>query len=248
MRRNGLRTANEVTLRGLFRRRAPVPARPRAALRTDVGRVRKINEDRVLDRGDAGLWAVADGMGGMRSGDVAAQAVVDALAGLETVSADGIAGALGEASAAIHAQGGGQSGATIVAALVADGQATILWAGDSRAYQVRGSKVRQITRDHSFVQEMVDRGLIDAAEADSHPRANVITRAVGVAESLELDRLEIELAAGDRLLLCSDGVSRSLDLADLARAEPLDALADRLLAAALERDGSDNASLVLIEV
>jgi serine/threonine protein phosphatase PrpC len=235
-----------------FRRRAPTAApiavAPRAAPRTDVGRVRKINEDRVLDRGENGLWAVADGMGGMRAGDVAAQTVVDLLAGLELVSPDAITQVLQAANATIHATGGGTSGATIVAAHVAGDAATILWAGDSRAYQVRAGKVRQVTRDHSFVQDMVDRGLIEAADADSHPRANVITRAVGVAADLQLDRVSLALEAGDRLFLCSDGVSRSLDLADLARAEPIDVLADRLLAAALERDGSDNASLVLIEV
>lgn len=237
-----------------FRRRTTVPAQgptavaPRAAPRTDVGRVRKINEDRVLDRGENGLWAVADGMGGMRAGDVAAQAVVDSLAGLETVSPDTIAQVLQAANATIHASGGGTSGATIVAAHVAGDVATVLWAGDSRAYQVRGHKARQVTRDHSFVQDMVDRGLLDAADADSHPRANVITRAVGVAPGLQLDRVTLSLEAGDRVFLCSDGVSRSLDLADLVRPEPIDLLADRLLAAALERDGSDNASLVLIEV
>jgi serine/threonine protein phosphatase PrpC len=217
-------------------------------VRTDVGRVRSINEDRVLDRGETGLWAVADGMGGMRAGDVAAQTVVDALSGLTAVSPESIRQALSAASGTIFQSGGGTSGATIVAAHVTGRAATILWAGDSRAYQVRGSKVRQVTRDHSLVQDMVDRGLIDAAEADGHPRANVITRAVGVAPSLALDSVQLTLEPGDRLFLCSDGVSRSLDLADLARDEPVDLLADRLLAGALERDGSDNASLVLIAV
>jgi serine/threonine protein phosphatase PrpC len=241
-------------LPALFRRRAPArapapnPALPRAALRTHVGRVRTVNEDRVLDRGEFGLWAVADGMGGMQAGDVAAQAVVDALAALETVDQPAILGALRRVSAAIYASGAGQSGATIVAALLTGTEATILWAGDSRAYQVRGTQVRQISRDHSVVQEMVDRGLLDPAEAESHPRANVITRAIGVMTDVTIDRVQVTLAPGDRLMLCSDGVSRSLLPADLARREPAEALADRLLAGALERDGTDNASLVLIEV
>ena len=245
-------SGRQTLMRRWFRRRSPEPAAalaaPRAAVRTDVGRVRRINEDRVLDRGEIGLWAVADGMGGMQAGDVAAQAVVDSLAGVAAPSPDSISAALEAASATIYASGGGQSGATIVAALIAGAQATILWAGDSRAYLVRGREVRQLTRDHSLVQDMVDRGLLDPADADAHPRANVITRAIGVAATLRLDRVELSLEAGDRLMLCSDGVSRSLDLADLARAEPVEALADRLLARALERDGSDNASLVLIGV
>lgn len=202
----------------------------------------------MLERPDHGLWAVADGMGGMRAGDVAAQAVVDALAALDTVSEATMASALHGANVAIHEAGGGKSGATIVAAHVADGHATILWAGDSRAYHVHAGTVRQVTRDHSLVQDMVDRGLLAPAEAESHPRANVITRAIGVAPDVVIDTVRVTLVSGDRLLLCSDGVSRSLIPGDLAAREPVAALADRLLAAALERDGTDNASLIVIEV
>ncbi len=235
-------------LGALFRRRKAVAKPPGSAVRTDVGRVRTVNEDRVLDRGGAGLWAVADGMGGMRAGDVAAQAVVDALAALEPVSEAAVLAALGQVNAAILAAGGGRSGATIVAAYVKDTAATIMWAGDSRAYHVRGPAVRQVSRDHSLVQDLIDRGLLDPAAAEGHPHANVITRAIGVAAELTIDTERLDLALGDRLMLCSDGVSRSLDLDDLARPGPIGVLADRLLAAALERDGSDNASLVLIEV
>lgn len=232
----------------LTRRRRPRPTMaPRAAVRTDVGRVRRINEDRVLDRPEAGLWAVSDGMGGMHAGDVAAQAVVDALAAADP-SPEAIVAALGGANAAIHAAGGGRSGATVVAALVGDGQATLFWAGDSRAYHIRGAAVRQVTRDHSVVQDLVDAGLLAAEEADTHPRSNVITRAIGVAPAVAVDSVRIDLEPGDRLFLCSDGVSRSLALHDLAARERVEALADRLLSDALERDGSDNASLVLIEV
>lgn len=234
-------------LAGLWRRRRRAPAAPKAAVRTDVGKVRTINEDRVLDRGELGLWAVADGMGGMRAGDVAAQAVVDALAALEIVSDTTMADALQGASAAIHAAGGGRSGATIVAAHIVGAEATILWAGDSRAYHVHGDAVRQVTRDHSLVQDLVDAGLLEPAKAESHPRANVITRAIGVAPQVAIDTVRVGLVPGDRLLLCSDGVSRSLIPADLAVRQPIETLADRLLAAALDRDGTDNASLVLIE-
>jgi serine/threonine protein phosphatase PrpC len=217
-------------------------------VRTDVGRVRSVNEDRVLDRSDAGLWAIADGMGGMSAGDLAAQTAVDTLAALGSVDGRALLAALQRANTLIQAQGGGRSGATIVAAHVTAGEARIYWAGDSRAYHVRGADVRRVTRDHSYVQDLVDAGLLDEAAAEDHPRANVVTRALGVADSVEVDVVRVGLQPGDRLLLCSDGVSRSLHPADLARPEPVDALADRLLAAALDRDGSDNASLVLIEI
>jgi serine/threonine protein phosphatase PrpC len=242
-----------VTLAALLRRvrrvQSPVAsARPTSVARSDVGRVRTVNEDRVLDRPDRALWAVADGMGGLSAGDVAATAAVAALDSLAEVTEAAIAEALQHANAAILAQGGGRSGATIVVAHVADGFATIFWAGDSRAYHVRGTKVRQLTRDHSVVQDLVDAGLLDEDKAESHPRANVVTRALGVVAPVAIDTVRVVVEPGDRVMLCSDGVSRSLDVRDLARSERIDALADRLLAAALERDGSDNASLVLIEV
>ncbi len=237
-----------MTRRSLLRRARRAPAPPRGEVRTDVGRVRTINEDRVLDRSAAGLWAVADGMGGMSAGDVAAQTAVDTLAALEAVDDAAIVAAIGRANALIQAQGGGRSGATIVAAHVAGGEARIYWAGDSRAYHVRGSAVRQVTRDHSYVQQLIDAGLLDEAAAGDHPRANIVTRALGVAEHVEVDQVSVALRSGDRLLLCSDGVSRSLDPRDLAADAPIGPLADRLLAAALERDGSDNASLVLIQI
>jgi serine/threonine protein phosphatase PrpC len=176
----------------LRRRRTRAPAAPVSAARTDVGKVRTVNEDRVLERAELGLWAVADGMGGMRAGDLAAQAVVDSLAALDTVTEDTITDALRAASAAIHASGGGRSGATIVA-------------------------------------------------------AHVVTRAIGVSPTVAIDTVRVALAPGDRLFLCSDGVSRSLVAADIAMRDPVATVADRLLAAALERDGSDNASLILIE-
>lgn len=241
-----------MTLGALLRRvrRAPVaapPDSPRSAARTHVGRVRTVNEDRVLDRPERGLWAVADGMGGLSAGDVAATRAVATLDALEAVTESALLDALQRANAAILAEGGGRSGATIVAAHVAGGIATIFWAGDSRAYHVCGTKVRRLTRDHSVVQDLIDAGLLDENEAEGHPRANVVTRALGVQAPVAIDTVRITLEPGDRVMLCSDGVSRSLDLSDLGRGGALGTVADRVLAAALERDGTDNASLVLIE-
>lgn len=222
--------------------------------RSHVGRVRAINEDRVFDCPDHGLWAVADGMGGHAGGDIAAQTIVTALravvAGGDAPGAPAMIRAIHTANAAIVARNaalGSDAGSTVVAAQIApDATATIAWVGDSRAYLVRGGAVRQLTHDHSFVQDLIDAGLLSVEAAARHPRANVVTRALGVALALDVATVAVALLPGDLLLLCSDGLSRSLDDRDLAAAGSLAALADTLIANALARDGSDNTSLVAI--
>lgn len=240
-------------MNALFRRLRRTPDRSTGVTfasvgRSHVGRVRAINEDRIFDRSDIGLWAVADGMGGHHGGALAAEAVTLALAELEMSSSvaatiDRLKGVNGE----ILARCGTDESGTTVVALHADGaSATLIWAGDSRAYLIRDGEVRQLTRDHSLVQEMVDAGLLNDEQAANHPRANVITRALGIGADLDIDRTSLTLRPGDRILLCSDGLSRSLDRRDFRSDLTLDAQADRLLTNALQRDGSDNVSLVLI--
>ncbi len=239
---------------GLLRRLTRRETRPapsfavRSVHRTHVGRVRQVNEDRVLDRPDAGLWAVADGMGGHSAGDRAATAAIDALEALAApVTAQAILDALHGANRSIAAQAGqGGSGTTIVAAWIEEERLHLFWAGDSRAYRVRDGRATPLTRDHSLVQELVDAGMLTEVEAERHPRANVITRALGIAEAVRIETATTDIGMGDLVLLCSDGLSRSLDPRDFAPMLDLDAQADRLLMNALRRDGSDNASLVLI--
>ena len=227
-------------------RQAP-PVAFRSVHRTHVGRVRRVNEDRVLDAPGRGLWAVADGMGGHSAGDRAAAAAIDALAALaDPITAPAILEALHAANRSIAAgAAGGGSGTTIVVAWAEGTRLHLFWAGDSRAYRVRGGRATPLTRDHSLVQELVDGGLLSEAEAERHPQANVITRALGIAAGVAIEKTECDLVPGDLLLLCSDGLSRSLDPRDFAPGLELDAQADRLLGHALQRDGSDNTSLVL---
>lgn len=221
-----------------------------AVSRTHVGRVRTVNEDRVLDRTDRGLWAIADGMGGHRAGDVAAGIAIDALGRLADddgpIDERTVVAALTAANAAIIAATGNDEtcGTTIVAAT----PTRVFWAGDSRAYRIRDGRLTLLTRDHSVVQDLVDAGLLSAADALRHPHANVITRALGIGTELTVDSAPVELIAGDLLLLCSDGLSRSLDRRDFIPDLGIEAQADRLLTNALQRDGSDNASLVLVAV
>ncbi|MES2421133.1 MAG: protein phosphatase 2C domain-containing protein [Pseudomonadota bacterium] len=240
-------------------RRKPRAPQPKATLRsegrTHVGRVRTVNEDRLLDRADRGLWAVADGMGGHSAGAAAAATVVtvlDALADdLRPIDEARVREALTCANRTIHDRGSAHvtSGATVVAALVVGETATICWAGDSRAYRIRDGRAERLTRDHSVVQEMIDAGVLSEAAAERHPQANVVTRALGVTPTIAVDSVAVTLAPGDRLLLCSDGVSRSIDPRDfVTMPEAIGDIADRFLANALQRDGGDNTTLVVVAV
>jgi serine/threonine protein phosphatase PrpC len=226
----------------------------RSVSRSHVGAVRAINEDRVFDCPDRNLWAVADGMGGHRGGDLAAQAVVDQLRALsataDPIGRDALLNALAEANALIiarNSQLGLDSGATVVAATMDGKTLQIAWAGDSRAYLLRVGTVTQLTSDHSLVQELIDAGLLTAQMAHRHPQSNVVTRALGVSDSPEIETMSVIALPGDCIILCSDGLSRSLRDDDFSDVGSIEALADRLLANSLDRDGSDNTSLVVLE-
>jgi serine/threonine protein phosphatase PrpC len=218
--------------------------------------VRKVNEDRVLDRPDRALWAVADGMGGHRGGDIAADLAIAALRNIADapapVTGAAILAALEGANAEICVRGegaGGVIGSTIVVLHIAEGLAHVFWAGDSRAYRACRAGWKQLTSDHSLVQQLLDKGLIDDEQAARHPQGHVITRALGVESVVEVDTLSFQAAAGDVLLLCSDGLSRSLRDEIPAGFDSADQrAADRMLADALENDGSDNISFVVVSL
>jgi serine/threonine protein phosphatase PrpC len=233
---------------------APPPGLNSVAL-THVGRVRRVNEDRVLDCPERGLWAVADGMGGHSAGDVAATIVVRALAGLTSaaapISADTIEAALQQANRAIGATdtGSGVSGSTIAGLHIDRDTFHVFWAGDSRVYRYRDGVLTQLSHDHSLVQELVDAQALPAESAASHPRANVITRALGVGPVVELECRTGTLQHGDRFLLCSDGLSGQLSDASMSDllTSPIDEAARALVEAALAAGGHDNLSVVLVD-
>ncbi|MEM1435666.1 MAG: protein phosphatase 2C domain-containing protein [Pseudomonadota bacterium] len=233
----------------------------RSAALTHPGKVRRLNEDEYLDRPGDGLWAVADGMGGHHAGDVASRKVVEALARVPPSTSleqliDACLVNLKAANLDLYLAGQGEgnklSGATVVALLCHGEDAALLWAGDSRAYRLRGrgqqAKLEQLTTDHSRVAELVKRGELAEADAESHPDANVITRAVGVREGLELESKRLIVEPGDTFLLCSDGLSRYVGPADLATAleETMVASAARALQeTALESPARDNITVVV---
>lgn len=228
-----------------------------ASAQTHEGRVRSANEDSLIVRSDIGLWAVADGMGGHENGQWASRAIVDAL-GEVVATGDfqsdlaGVHAGLQTANDRIREEAearGKRMGSTVVA-LVADGHRyACCWVGDSRIYRLRDGKLEQMTRDHTQVQDMLDRGMITESEAVNHPMSHVLSRAVGVEEALRIDVVTGELRTPDIFLLCSDGLSglvspREIE-AQLLAADPATA-AKALLELTLSRNAPDNVTIITV--
>jgi serine/threonine protein phosphatase PrpC len=225
------------------------------AAKTDAGAVRRHNEDAFLLRPEQGLWAVADGMGGHLRGDHASRTVMDALMqGHPTTSIEEIRARLAMAHQALLTEAaslgdGAVIGATVVVLVVRDGRYTCLWAGDSRLYRLREGVLQQLTRDHSYVQRLIDSGSLTPEQGRRHPGANVITRAIGAAGPLELDMVQGDSRPGDVYLLCSDGLSNVVadaEITDRLAAPPCEAAAAALLDLALARGAPDNVTLVVL--
>ncbi|MDB5757279.1 MAG: serine/threonine-protein phosphatase [Burkholderia sp.] len=218
-----------------------------------VGRVRRINEDSLLDQPERGLWAVADGMGGHTLGDVASRMVVDALAHLPNTSAADIRASLNDVNRQLMTEAAMRDvqliGSTAVVLLASGSRCSCIWAGDSRIYRYRDGVLQQLTRDHSHVEELVARGLLSPAEASRHPGHNLITRAIGVADLLELEEADTEVRDGDMFMLCSDGLSNEVDagqMAELLARHDCRLAAQRLVEEALEHGGRDNVTVVVV--
>lgn len=229
--------------------------------RTHVGLVRKLNEDSVLNGASHRLWAVADGMGGHDAGEIASAMITQELAAIgpardaATLSIRALA-VLQDVNARLidmarRLYERRTIGSTVVGLVADDDRYVCFWAGDSRAYLLRDGAVEQLTRDHSLVQDLVDAGILNEQEAENHPNANVITRAVGVADILKVDTVEGELRPGDIFLIASDGLTRFVDPrileTELAN-QDLEKAADRLINLTLTLGAPDNVSFVIIRV
>ncbi|MFQ5621858.1 MAG: PP2C family protein-serine/threonine phosphatase [Paracoccaceae bacterium] len=227
---------------------------------THVGRIRKVNEDSILALPEQGLWLVSDGMGGHEAGDFASQTVVEFVAMLPTDLAPGdfmraVRSAIYRAHDAIRNEaarrGSGTIGATVVVLILTDDHFVALWAGDSRLYRLRGATIDLLSTDHSLVAELVIAGQMTWDEAELHPESNAITRAVGVGEEMELDKVRGEVRSGDRFLLCSDGLNKYADMRTLQhilRTTPVETVTDRLLKLALDAGGADNISIIVVDI
>ena len=227
--------------------------------RTHMGRVRASNQDTVLFYPQNGLFGVADGMGGHNGGDTASSMAADiVLRSLKDAqpSKDLLRLAIEFANREIYLKQLTETelsgmGTTFTALWKKDRQFIVAHVGDSRAYLLRKKSLRQVTEDHSLVAEMVKKGSITANEARTNPYRNIITRAVGTDTRIDVDLFEVDLQKGDRWLICSDGLNEHVDddtIRTILMEHNLKDAADQLLNTALENGGSDNISIVLVEV
>lgn len=226
-----------------------------AAWASDVGRVRSGNEDSLLIDERLGVFAVADGMGGHRGGEVASSTAVEAV---RAALATGVAidGAIRAANVAIRERAFGDPevagmGTTFTAVVPLEGSAVLVGhVGDSRAYLIHDEMIRRLTRDHSLVEDLVREGQLTEEQAESHPQRSIITRALGIEPDVEVDLYTVAVAAGDRIIICSDGLSDMLsdhEIVTAARGEGR-AAADRLIDAANDAGGTDNITVVVLDV
>ncbi len=227
---------------------------------THPGMVRRMNQDAFLDRPDIGLWVVADGMGGHARGERASQLVVERLSNLprpqllgrsvreaECLVADANRRLIDEAD-----RSGEQIIGTTVAALLAiGGSCALLWVGDSRIYRLRAERLVQLTTDHTEVQQWVTDGKLSAEDAEGHPYAGVLSRAVGAEDEVRIDTRIETLHPGDRYLLCSDGLTKELAHARIESAlgvgTPAETVRD-LLDEACDSGGRDNVTAVVVDI
>ena len=230
---------------------------------TDTGHVRTKNEDSILVHEDENVWTVADGMGGHHAGDFASQTITNNISLFKQHdSLDDSLLLLEEnilnSNAIIRKKSGklGRTatiGSTVVCVYVWKNLLFTLWAGDSRLYRYRDGSLERLTEDHSYVEELVRMGKLAADEAEEHPAANVVLRAVGIDDQLCIDFEYFELQSGDIFIICSDGLYKDLEEAKIepiigTHPENMHSLADALLEASLAAGGTDNTSIITMKV
>lgn len=228
---------------------------------TNVGMVRKINEDSIMMNTDVGLWAVADGMGGYEAGDVASNMIVASLSEIKKhdylyTFVDDVEDKLIDANNRILEYSeimhdGRMLGSTIISLLIQGQVGVCVWAGDSRLYQIRNNIFQQISRDHSHVQELIDQGLLTPEEAEQHPEGNVITRAIGTGSDLYIDISAFKIQIGDKYLLCSDGLYNAVSEYEITQCinnnEDMNTAVAELIQLALDNGAPDNVSIIIVE-
>lgn len=230
-----------------------------AASYSHVGMVRKINEDACLELTWDGLWAVADGMGGHAAGDYVSSLAVDSLRQLPLIDGledftQALRHTLAQVNSAVREEtlrrGVAMMGSTVVILAARGDRAVGLWAGDSRLYRLRDGRIERLSHDHSYVQELQDSGLLNEAEARVHPRGNIVTRAIGVEDQLELQTVDVQVQPGDTYLLCSDGLNKTAEdheIADvLGHADPYQVVRS-LVHLGLTRGAPDNITAVVVK-
>jgi len=228
--------------------------------KTDVGLVRKVNEDSMISVPELGVFMVADGMGGHAGGDFASQCIVAKIGQIDqNLPSAEVMKAMRSAILEAHYEildeaerrGGGTIGSTAVGLILSEPHFACLWVGDSRLYHMRNGKMVQLSRDHSLVNDLLENGQITEEEAVNHPHGNVITRAVGVGDTVEIDKLRGTYEPGDRFLLCSDGLSGFVTdevISQYMSTAPITSLCNELIQLAYEGGGRDNITAIVIEI
>ena len=232
----------------------------KSASKSHVGMVRQVNEDACLDRPENGLWVVADGMGGHAAGDYVSSLIVDSLRNVAVGrSLDEYVAALKTDLLRVNAvvreetanRGVTMMGSTVVVLAARGLRGVCLWAGDSRLYRLRDGLLESISRDHSYVQDLQDSGLLSEAEARVHPRANIVTRAIGVEAQLKLAIVELLLMPGDSYLLCSDGLTKTVEdheISEVLSHDEPGEIASSLVSLGLMRGAPDNITVIVVKV
>lgn len=227
---------------------------------TNVGTVRKVNEDALLERPEIGLWSVADGMGGHDAGNVASRMVVESLGDLQ--KPEGLSDYVTSIENSILDTNqrlleyseimldGRIVGSTVVGLMIYGQMGVCFWMGDSRLYRYRRQELVQLSRDHSQVSELLQSGAITEAEAVNHPESNVITRAVGTSDEPYIDMDVFDVQIGDTFLLCSDGLYNAVDKETIIghlNGNDTGAMVSGLIDSALKNGASDNVTVVAIK-
>jgi len=239
---------------------------------TDKGKVRKENQDSYIiehcDKRKCAVIAICDGMGGAKAGDLASRLACKAFVSkvFETLVSPAVfvgnhekllRESCADANGVVYDYSSFDSeyrgmGTTLVGGTIYKNRAHLVNIGDSRAYHITSGGIRQVTKDHSYVEELVSMGAITREEAAKHPKKNIITRALGVDSSVEADYYDVSLSKGDCILLCSDGLSNMLGDSELYAAytsfKTPDRICSELMKTALDRGARDNVSVVVVRV
>jgi serine/threonine protein phosphatase PrpC len=229
--------------------------RVRTGARSDIGRLRQRNEDGYLIKEP--LFVVADGMGGHRGGDVASALALETIGSAATPggTAKGLVDDIKRANRAVLERGESDRdlrgmGTTLTAVLTEDARAHVVHVGDSRAYLLRDGALQQLTEDHTLVQRMVREGRLTEDEAAQHPQRSILTRALGVDEDIPVDELSLDIHPGDRLLLCTDGLTNMVERDRiqeiLETEEDPQSACEKLIDAANRAGGDDNITVVVL--
>ncbi len=233
--------------------------------RTDIGNTRNENQDSFLILDSCGVWCVADGMGGHREGGIASHLVTQALETLNDLQVesckeliDSILRILQEGNSALRDlsaefYGDDVIGTTVVILLINKCSGYAIWVGDSRLYRLRGNALELLTRDHTEFESLLEKGLLGASvNEQGHPASHVLTKALGVSKTVDVEVIEFDVESGDTFLICSDGLSNELDQMELAKviyySEDKQRTIMNLFNMALARQALDNVTAVIVDM